>query len=240
MTRGLRIALLGLLLTGLLVQAQAPAAARKTPREGLQALHDLIGPWRGTGEPWGTREEKLRGFWVEKIDWQWQFKGPDVFLLGTVDKGKHLARAEIRYAPERDVYVFKATRADKAVVTFEGKLAGKKLILDRVDEKTRQGQRLTFSLLHSDRHLYRYEVRAPESMLYSTLFQVGATRLGVDFASGDGRPECIVSGGLGTMPVMYRGKTYHVCCSGCRDEFNENPVKYITEFEAKKKAKKKD
>jgi len=28
--------------------------------------------------------------------------------------------------------------------------------------------------------------------------------------------------------------TYYVCCSGCRDAFNENPEKYIKEFNAKK------
>jgi YHS domain-containing protein len=49
----------------------------------------------------------------------------------------------------------------------------------------------------------------------------------------------VVSGGKGTMPVSYKGKTYYVCCSGCRDEFKENPEKYIAEYEAKLKAKKK-
>ena len=51
------------------------------------------------------------------------------------------------------------------------------------------------------------------------MYQVGATKEGVPFAGGDGKPECVVSGGLGTMPVMYKGKTYYVCCSGCRDAF---------------------
>ena len=40
------------------------------------------------------------------------------------------------------------------------------------------------------------------------------------------------------MPVEHMGKTYYVCCGGCRDEFRENPEKYIKEFEAKQKAKK--
>jgi YHS domain-containing protein len=29
-----------------------------------------------------------------------------------------------------------------------------------------------------------------------------------------------------------------VCCSGCKDEFKENPEKYIKEFEAKMAGKK--
>jgi YHS domain-containing protein len=40
------------------------------------------------------------------------------------------------------------------------------------------------------------------------------------------------------MPVTYKGKTYYVCCTGCRDAFKENPEKYIKEFEESKKKKK--
>ena len=58
------------------------------------------------------------------------------------------------------------------------------------------------------------------------------------FASGDSRPECIVSGGLGTIPVMYMGQTYYVCCSGCRTEFNADPAKYVREYNEKKAKKK--
>ncbi len=33
--------------------------------------------------------------------------------------------------------------------------------------------------------------------------------------------------------MTYQGKSYPVCCSGCRDEFNENPEKYAKIAEAK-------
>ncbi len=29
------------------------------------------------------------------------------------------------------------------------------------------------------------------------------------------------------MTVSYQGKSYPICCSGCRDEFNEDPEKYV-------------
>src|SRR6516225_3510080 len=54
--------------------------SRRAPREALQAFNDLIGSWRGTGEPNGTRAEKQRNFWVEKITWEWCFKKDDVHL----------------------------------------------------------------------------------------------------------------------------------------------------------------
>jgi hypothetical protein len=116
------------------------------------------------------------------------------------------------------------------------------VVNDRVVTFTRQPkesetQRLVFTLLHANRFLYRYDTRASGKTLFSTHYRVGATKEGVPFAAGDGRPECIVSGGLGTISVSYKGQTYYVCCSGCRVEFNENPEKYINEYNAKKNKK---
>src|SRR5262249_59926125 len=96
-----------------------------------------------------------------------------------------------------------------------GAFANKKLVLERTDEKTNEAQRLTFNLLHDNRHLYRYEVKAAGKSSFTPVYQVGATKEGVAFAGPDGKPECVVSGGLGTMPVSYKGKTYYVCCGGC-------------------------
>ncbi len=107
-----------------------------------------------------------------------------------------------------------------------------------MDEKKKETQRLIVTVLHFNRYLYRYEVKPAESARFALVYQVGATKEGVDFAGGDDAPECVVSGGLGTMPVMFKGQTYYVCCSGCRDAFKEEPEKYIKEFEARKKAKK--
>jgi Archaeal TRASH domain len=216
-----------------------PAGAKKTPKQALQEFQDLIGSWRCTGEPAGTREERLKGFWQEKIAWQWQFKGADTWLLADFNKGKHFSRAELRYLPERDVYQLKATTLAKEVQTFEGQLVKRRLTVERSDAKSKRVERLVFSLLHSNRYLYRLESRPAEHTLFSSVYQVGATKEGVPFASEDGGPECIVSGGLGTMPVMHKSKTYYVCCSGCRDAFNEEPAKYVAEYEAKIKAKKK-
>ena len=36
-----------------------------------------------------------------------------------------------------------------------------------------------------------------------------------------------MTGGAATMTLTYQGRTFPICCTGCRDEFNENPEKYI-------------
>jgi hypothetical protein len=229
-----------LLLAGLPGQAPRASAApaKRNPKEALQAFQDLIGAWRGTGLPYGTREQRDKGAWQETISWQWRFKRGQAWLRADLEKGKHYTRLELRYLPAKDSYQLDAWTVAKEKHTFEGKLNKTRLTVSREDAKGKQTQQLVFSLLHSNRHLYRYEVKAADVAVFTQVYQVGATKLGVAFASDDGRPECVVSGGLGTMPVVYKDKTYYVCCTGCRDAFKEEPEKYIKEFEARKKAKK--
>jgi hypothetical protein len=207
-------------------------------KEALKPFNDLVGSWRGTGEPEGSRAEKLKNFWTETIYWKWQFKGEDVWIKLTIDEGKYFTGGELRYVPDKKNFRMTLTTADKKPVVFEGIVEGKRLTLERQDAETKETQRLVFTFLHPNRHLYRYEVRKDDSNLFSKKYQVGATKEGEPFASsGDGYPECIVSGGRGTSSVMHKGKTYYVCCSGCRDEFRANPEKYIKEFEEKNKKK---
>jgi hypothetical protein len=74
---------------------------------------------------------------------------------------------------------------------------------------------------------------------YVRLAEVGSTRRGSDFAKGSGGPECIVTGGLGTIEVQHQGRTYFVCCTGCRDAFNDDPEAAIAEYRDRKAAEKK-
>jgi hypothetical protein len=229
----------GLLLIGLIGLASADESVpKKSPKEALQAFQDLIGTWRGTGEPQqGTREEKQKGFWTESINWAWQFKGDDTFLKAVFEKSKHYTSAELRYLPSTEHYRLLLQTTGKESVTFEGQKKNNRLILERTDEGRKETQRLTINLLHANRYLFRYEVKPADQAVFTIVYQVGATKEGVAFAGGDGKPECVVSGGLGTMPVVYKGKTYYVCCTGCRDAFKDEPEKYIKEFEARKNKK---
>jgi hypothetical protein len=218
----------------------APAAdGKRSPRKALKPFQDLIGSWRCTGTPAGTREERDKGFWQETIAWQWQFKGPDAWLRGDIEKGKWYTRLELRYLPDRDSYQLKAVTLDKDEETFEGKLEKRRLTVQRQDAKKKQTQQLVLSLLHFNRYLLTCAVKPADKSVFSQVYQIGATNNAVAFAGDDDKPECVVSGGLGTMPVTYKGKTYYVCCTGCRDAFKEEPEKYIKEYEENKKKKKK-
>ena len=73
----------------------------------------------------------------------------------------------------------------------------------------------------------KYEKQDGGKGLFSAVHAMGGSKDGESFAGGAKKPECIVSGGSANIPVTYMGKTYYVCCSGCRDEFNAEPAKYV-------------
>ena len=209
----------------------------RSPKEALQIFNELIGSWKGTGQPAGSLEDQQKGFWIEKIAWQWQFKGADAWLVMDFKKSKNFLSGELRFLPDKDIFQLTMKTPAKKTQVFTGKMVKRALTLQR--EEAGEGQRLVITMLHPNRYLYRYEVRPKDKTLYRQRYRVGVTREGVPFVEGSGQPECIVSGGLGTISVNYNGQKYYVCCSGCRDEFNANPQKYIKEYEAKKAKKEK-
>jgi YHS domain-containing protein len=209
-----------------------------TPKAALQAVSVFVGSWKGTGTPEGTREEKAAGAWYETISWVWRFKGDDVWLEASFEKGKHFSKGELRYNVEKQTYQLTLTTPDKSTHTYSGSLKDKTLTLDRTDKGAAQDERLVFSLLHHNRHLYRFESRpAGGTGSFAKKYQVGATKEGVPFAEVAKGPECIVSGGFAATKISYKGKDYYVCCSGCRDAFKDEPEKYIKEAEEKAKKK---
>jgi hypothetical protein len=222
----------------LIAAALAAEPEPKSAKDALQPFNLFVGSWKGTGNPDGTREERA-GFWQETVAWEWLFKKDDVAVVGTVEKGKHFTKFELRYSTDKKQYQLTATTPEKTTQTYTGTLSTGKtkeqiLTLDRTDE-TKESQRLVFTLLHHNRYLYKFETKPLDVKAFTRLYQVGATKEGEPFADVPKGPECIVSGGLGKIPVTYKGQTYYVCCSGCRDAFNENPAKIIKEYLARKK-----
>ena len=212
----------------------------KTKLEALQPFNEFVGPWQAAGEPEGSEQEKRRGLWKESVNWSWKFKGDDAWITVAFGKGKYFKNGEIHYLPERDKYELTLETKDGKRLVFEGALVkeGRSFVADRADEDKKESQRITFDLVGDIRFVYRYEHKPEGRTTFIKDYRVGATKEGESLASSkDNRPKCVVSGGLGTIAVSYKGQMYFVCCTGCRDAFNENPEKYIKEFEANKNKK---
>jgi hypothetical protein len=216
--------------------------SKSDAKEALKGFQELIGAWRATGEPAsGSSAEKARGFWKETINWAWKFKGDDAWLVFTIEKGKYFKGGELRFLPTQDKYRLTMLASDGSKQIFEGKLStnGRKLIAERIDPERSEDGRLTLSLVGDIRFQYALETRPKDRKLYTKVFQVGATREGESLAGAakSNQPECVVSGGLGTIRVTHKGETYYVCCTGCLEAFKDDPEKYIKEYKEKKAKK---
>ena len=202
-------------------------------REALQSLQDYIGGWKGNG----TSEKDSSLIWNEKANWGWRFKGKDAWLTLDFPKAKYFRGGEMRYLPAKERYRLTLEDVKKKKLVFEGSLKKGRLTLERLDPETKETQRITMNTAAEGiRFIYTYSVKPENRTLFNRQFQVAFTKEGESLGtSGDKKPECVVTGGLGTMAVSYNGATYYVCCSGCRDAFNENPAKIIKEYLARKK-----
>ena len=214
----------------------APAGADKPAdtKAALQLLQDYIGGWKGNGQS----DKEAGSIWKESADWSWRFKGKDAYFSVDLANSKLFKKGELRYLPAKEAYQLTLTDVNDKQKVFEGELKRSYLVLERTDPDTEEGEQVKINTAGEGlRLIVAYSVRRPERTQFTRQMLVSYTKEGESFGSSAGkRPECVVTGGLGTMAVSFNGMTYYVCCSGCRDAFNENPAKVIAEYLARKKA----
>ena len=100
----------------------------------------------------------------------------------------------------------------------------------------KDGLQLVFN--QQDNNRYLLEIERKRGNRFTRVDTVGTQREGSSFALNDSdykERTCVISGGLGTSQVSYNGKSYWVCCSGCKAAFDEDPARWVAEFEAKQK-----
>jgi hypothetical protein len=213
-----------------------PDGDKQSAKEALQALNDFIGTWKGTGGPDKPRPDP-KETWNETVDWTWRFKRNDTFLIMAVKSGKHFQSGELRFLPDKQRYQLTIAAKDKKQV-FEGELKDEILTLERLDPDKKETQRIKMNLAGDGvRFILRYERKPAGRSVYVRDYQLACTKEGESLGAREKKVECVVSGGLGKIPVSFKGTTYYVCCSGCKDAFLENPEKYIKEFEERKSKK---
>ncbi len=203
--------------------------------EALKALNDYVGDWNGTGGPPRSKPGS-KDFWTETVSWGWRFKGDDVWLHMHVKDGKHYKGGDMRYLPADKKYELTMTDVKDRKEVYKGDIKDEVFTLECVDADTKDTYRLTMNLAGDGvRLIYKAAKKPAGRTLYVPQYEVACNKAGESLGAKEKKNVCVVSGGLGTSTVSYKGQTYYVCCSGCRDAFNENPEKFIKEFEAKNK-----
>ena len=216
--------------------AEAPAT-REALQEALADFNPLIGGWRGIGQP--VRNSN-KGSWSETAEWVWELKKDHAAIRYAVKEGKLLRSGLLTWDPPGEEFELVATLPDDSERKYRGKLAGNKLTLQTAVDPARATHQIVITQLNEKRTLVLYQTKAKGQPQFNRVAEVGYTREGTKLAEeGVGGPECIVTGGRGTLSIAYKGKTYWVCCTGCRDAFNDDPegiIAQAAERAAKKKA----
>lgn len=212
------------------------AADAAVSREALGKLAGLIGGWRGVGQP---NRGSTKGAWQEQGEWVWNLKGKSPALEYTVRDGKQLKSARLTYEPINRQYVLAAQLPDGVERTYHGTLKEDRLTLTSDPDATGDVFQLTVHLLNEKRTVLLFGRKRPQQERFASIAQVGYTRQGTTLAvEGADGPQCIVTGGKANSSMVYKGKTYYFCCTGCRDAFVAEPDKIIAEAAAREAAKK--
>jgi YHS domain-containing protein len=205
--------------------------SRAAALAALRKFNGLVGDWRGAGRP---KRNSTAGSWFEKGTWVWEIKKERIGLRYRVKEGRQIETGLLAFDPEKEVYTFEAKFQDGTVRRYEGTLDDNRLTL--VTEPDRDGMvyRIDLRLLSEKRIVLIYQSRLKTQQQFLLTAEVGCTREGTKLAEeGTGGPECIVTGGKGTMSTVYKGKTYWFCCTGCRDAFAADPEGVLADAAAR-------
>ncbi len=242
--------------------AAAPRAAISNEQQAravlaaLQPFQVMLGQWR-----WLTK--KSFGDFPktgEDLNWIWDFKSKlnQPALVFHSEKHPYFHSGRLTYLPDADQFELATESPEGGVRRFQGTWApggeltetveGKKversfkLDLKQVEPAEGEQWRVVMNLQENNRYLIILTRKPAAGKTFATLDTVSQQRLGTSFAAvgiDNPGPKCIISGGLGSMQVTYKGKSYPVCCSGCAAAFNDDPERWLAKLAKDEAAKKK-
>jgi hypothetical protein len=205
---------------------------RAAASDELKPLNSLIGDWRGVGQ---LKRGSRAGAWTENATCVWDFSRNSPTIVIKSDGGKQFQ--ELRLAWDSATQkVFLQQTADGETMRYSGEIPSKwpaKLVLHSAEEADGSIFRCTIHQLKDIRATVLLEKRSSAAGTFRRVSEVGYTRSGTQLAvAGANQRKCVVTGGLGTIPVTHNGKTYYVCCQGCAQAFKEAPDAIIAEYQA--------
>ena len=212
-------------------------AAETTKQAAIQSLQEynlLIGGWRGVGQ---LKRGSQTGAWQERAESLWELKPKSHGIRWNVDAGKHWKSALLSYDESKKLYVLAVKTLDDTSRTYRGRIDEKRLVMQTDVDEQKEIHRATLTVLNENRVTLLLEKRPEQQSFFTRVAEIGYQREGTRLAvAGSAGPECVVTGGLGTIAVTHQGKTYYVCCTGCREAFNDDPDGVLADYQKRKEA----
>lgn len=220
----------------------------------LQPLQILLGQWRGT-----TRREFETFKAVDNHEWIWDLRtDPErPALMIKSDKSPYLKEGRLSWDAASKEFTLTATDAGGVTREFKGDFSEPVHEIVGSDDKLHRVFRLEFNqnppanseggelwqlaFAQQENNRYLLEVGKRRGAADFTRYDTVSTqREGTSFALSDtdyAEKTCIISEGLGTMELTYKGRSYWVCCTGCKAAFEEEPEKWIARAATRDKKK---
>ncbi len=215
----------------------------------LDGVQVILGSWKGT-------TNKVVGDFkaLDAPNWVWDFRtqrGQPALVMKSA-KNLYVTEARLTFLPDRQIYQMVAHDKEGQARTLEGQFTSPVEEFEGDDRRVHRKFKLQLTevgdakdalqltLNQQDNNRYLLEVERKKGGRFARVDTIGTQREGSSFALSDTDYKdkiCVISGGLGTSQVSYNGKSYWVCCSGCKAAFDEEPARWVAEFEAKQKEK---
>ena len=213
--------------------------ASKAHAQTLKPFNSLVGSWRGVGQ---LQRGSRKGAWSEKVVCEWNFDDAGAAVVLKSEAGRQFEQLKLRWDEKNKQLVLQQQFRDQ-LREYRGtmpKTWPNRLQLVSTADSDGVSYRCTIQQLTDIRSTLLFEKRTSPTGSFRRVAGIGYTRSGARLAvAGGNQRKCIVTGGLGTIPVTYKGETFYVCCQGCVQAFNDSPEEIIAEYRASLKAAKK-
>lgn len=212
-------------------QTTATPARRATAARQVGTLGELTGSWRAVVQ---LRRGSNAGASAETVSGTWLFAENSASLVLQCKPGNRLQQLRIT-APRQpaDDVTLLLQEGEQQFLLLPEKTEQKNPadVSERTEwtfttaENSLPARKLTLRKLSDIRWTLLLEERSQTGSDWRRMFELGMTRDGARLANAAaGQVQCVVTGGRGTIPVQHNGKTWFVCCEGCRQAFEDDPA----------------
>ena len=232
--------------------SSAPKTTKKNvpPEKQLDDVKKALKPIQVVLGPWHAIIDKTKTY--EDLQWVWDWKtdrAQPALAMATKEEGAYFKTARLTYLVDEEKFQMTLTDKDGKQRLLQGVFTAEPT--DQPGEDKKQTPQRTYKLQltetgdakdrwqivmnQQDNNRYLFELSQLRGSRFVRFDTMASQREGTSFALDDSdfkEKTCVISQGLGTMQVSHKGKSYWVCCSGCKAAFEDDPEKWIAKFEA--------